>query len=222
MVLGFFKRRNDTTPYTIYQSVAEASRQPVFYETLGVTDSISGRFDMLITHAVLVLRRLARIEGERREEAASRSQAFSDILFRDLDRALRDTGVSDRKVPKKLKLLAEAYLGRGQAFGNALDAGDTEALADALGRNSGGIVFKADKLPEDDDEEGASAMNTMAVAAYVRAADIAIGSQSDADVLEGTFAWPDAQQFAAIENRAPAYASAETPTADTDDDASAP
>jgi cytochrome b pre-mRNA-processing protein 3 len=132
MVFGLWKRRKDMTPYAFYQSVMDQARQPLFYEAWGVPDTISGRFDMLMAHAILLFRRLKRIEGAHAEEAAARSQAFSDLMFKDLDRALRDTGVSDRKVPKRLKTLATAYLGRGRAFGDALDAGDDAALTEAL------------------------------------------------------------------------------------------
>lgn len=187
MVFGLWKRRKDMTPYVFYQSVMEQARQPVFYESWGVPDTISGRFDMLMAHAILLFRRLKRIEGPRAEEAAGRSQAFSNLMFKDLDRALRETGVSDRKVPKRLKTLATAYLGRGQAFGEALDAGDEEALIEALQRNAGGIVFAADKSPEPSYE---AQLDASALASYLREADAALMGQQDDEVLGGALAWP--------------------------------
>lgn len=196
MVFGLWKRRKDMTPYAFYQSVTDQSRQPVFYESWGVPDTISGRFDMLIAHAILVFRRLKKIEGARAEEAAARSQAFSDLMFKDLDRALRETGVSDRKVPKRLKTLATAYLGRGQAFGEALDAGDQQALAEAIKRNAGGIIFEADKAGTSPDDEAAS-LNGSALAAYLQAADQALAAQDDDAVLEGLLAWPNNPELAA-------------------------
>ncbi len=189
MVFGLWKRRKDMTPYAFYQSVMDQSRQPIFFEAWGVPDTIGGRFDTLIAHAILVFRRLKRIEGARAEEAAARSQAFSDLMFKDLDRALRDTGVSDRNVPKRLKTLATAYLGRGQAFGDALDANDQDALVDAVERNAGGIVFGADKASAEDEAEP-YAVDALAFAKYLQAADQALIDQDDETVLSGTLAWP--------------------------------
>ncbi|MFK7791606.1 MAG: ubiquinol-cytochrome C chaperone family protein [Devosiaceae bacterium] len=178
------------TPYAFYQSVTDQSRQPVFFADWGVPDTMSGRFDMLIAHAILVFRRLKRIEGDHAEEARARSQAFSDLLFKDLDRALRDTGVSDRKVPKRLKMLATAYLGRGQAFGEALDAGDQAALADALERNAGGIVFAVDGVETADSDEPVADLLSAKIAAYLQQADAHLNAQDDDTVLSGTLDWP--------------------------------
>lgn len=200
MVFGLWKRRKDMTPYAFYQSVMDQSRQPVFFADWGVRDTMSGRFDMLIAHAILVFRRLKRIEGERGAEAAARSQGFSDLMFKDLDRALRDIGLSDRKVPKRLKMLATAYLGRGQAFGEALDADDLPALASAIERNAGGIVFAGDGIElEEDAEEGTTGadLNARAIAEYLQLADAALTAQPDDSVLSGNLAWPDIESQAA-------------------------
>jgi cytochrome b pre-mRNA-processing protein 3 len=110
-------------------------------------------------------------------------------MFKDLDRALRETGVSDRNVPKRLKTLATAYLGRGQAFGDALDSGDEKALAEAIERNAGGIVFGADKAPSAG-ESSSYAVNALALARYLQAADATLANQDDDAVLGGELAWP--------------------------------
>ncbi|MEM1288508.1 MAG: ubiquinol-cytochrome C chaperone family protein [Pseudomonadota bacterium] len=208
MVLNFLKRRRDLTAFDIYGSVAEASRQPELFLQMGVPDTISGRFDMLIAHAVLVLRRLNRVDPSRAEEAQFRSQGFSDVLFKDLDRALRDTGLSDRKAPKKLKLLATVYLGRGKAFGEALDQADQAALTEALKRNTGGVVFLADgteaALPDDADNgsEGSdpgrenSTTDYEALAMYLTAVDAKLATLTDDEVLQGALAWPQAGALA--------------------------
>ncbi len=188
MVFGLLKRRKDMTPFAIYRSVMDQARQPTFFAEWGVPDTMGGRFDMLIAHAILVFRRLNQIDGERAEEAKARAQAFSDILFKDLDRALRDTGVSDRKVPKRLKRLATAYLGRGQAIGEALDAKDLAALGDAIERNSGGIVFAVDDTS--DEATAPTALNSRMLAAYVAQSDQHLAKQPDGNILEGQFTWP--------------------------------
>lgn len=192
MVFGLWKRRKDMTPFAFYQSVMDQARQPAFFTQFGVPDTISGRFDLLVAHAILLFRRLGRVQPDRTEEAAARSQAFSDVLFKDLDRALRDTGVSDRNVPKRLKTLTSAYLGRGKAFGEALDAGDLDGLAQALERNTGGIIFAADGKADPDGEDMPSA-DFASLAHYLQSADRALAEQSDDDVLSASLAWPAAQ-----------------------------
>lgn len=188
MVFGLWKRRKDMTPFTMYQSVMDQARQPAFYAVWGVPDTIEGRFDMLIAHAVLALRRLKAVDAARAEEAADRSQSLTDVLFKDLDRALRETGVGDVSVPKKMNKLASAFFGRGKSYGEALDADDREALADALARNitTGPVVGQADE-PGDPDQPP---LNPAALAAYLMQAEQSLASQSDEDALLGTFAWP--------------------------------
>ncbi|MEM1284104.1 MAG: ubiquinol-cytochrome C chaperone family protein [Pseudomonadota bacterium] len=183
MVFGLWKRRKDMTPFAMYQSVMDQARQPVFYAEWGVPDTIEGRFDMLITHAVLALRRLKIVDPSRAEEAADRSQSLTDVLFKDLDRALRETGVGDVSVPKKMNKLASAFYGRGKSYGEALDARDEAALADALARNLATNIT--------DEADGSTAANLVpaALANYLIACDEALARQADDDVLRGDFGW---------------------------------
>ena len=183
MVFGLWKRRKDMTPFAMYQSVMDQARQPVFYADWGVPDTIEGRFDMLITHAVLALRRLKIVDPSRAEEAADRSQSLTDVLFKDLDRALRETGVGDVSVPKKMNKLASAFYGRGKSYGEALDARDEAALADALARNL------ATNITDEADEPRAADLMASALANYLMACDEALARQADDDVLRGDFGW---------------------------------
>lgn len=105
-----------------------ASRNPEFYGPGRVPDTLEGRFELLTLHAVLVLLRLARAP-----EQAGATQAFTDRVFSALDAGLREDGVSDNSVPKRMHVLAAAFYGRLSAYSEALAGG--EALALALGRN---------------------------------------------------------------------------------------
>ena len=187
MVFGLWKRRKDMTPYAFYRSVMDQSRQPVFFAHWGVPDTIEGRFDVLIAHSVLVLKRLKAIKGERAEEAVDRSQEFADVLFKDLDRALRETGVSDVSVPKKMNKLASAFFGRGKVFGEALDAGDRVALVAAVRRNFSEVTIDR---PAEVGETHDRPLNAEALADYLTAVHHALADQGDAEVLAGSFAWP--------------------------------
>jgi cytochrome b pre-mRNA-processing protein 3 len=103
----------------LYHALVQASRQPWFYREGGVADSIDGRFDMIVLHAYLILDRLtaAGPEGE------ATGQAVFDLMFADLDRSLREMGVGDLGVPKRIKLMLQAFYGRAKAYsGEDLEA----------------------------------------------------------------------------------------------------
>ena len=110
--------------------VAQA-RQPALYTDLGVPDSRDGRLELVYLHAILVMRRL-RTEGRPGQELA---QDLFDLLFRDLDRHLREWGVGDLSVGKQVKTLAHNFLGRAAALDPLLDGSDPEAM-EALMRRS--------------------------------------------------------------------------------------
>ena len=115
----------------LYARVATASREPALYLNLGVPDTIEGRFESLSLHVMLVLRALRGRPSPAEEVAAD----LTDALFRDLDASLREMGIGDTSVPKRMKKLAEAFYGRAGAYDAPLDAGDEAALGGALGRN---------------------------------------------------------------------------------------
>jgi cytochrome b pre-mRNA-processing protein 3 len=59
----------------------------------------------------------------------------TDEFFRDVEHSLRELGIGDMGVPKRMKKLAGMFYGRAATYGAALDAGDAEVLAAALARN---------------------------------------------------------------------------------------
>lgn len=202
MVFGLWKRRKDLTPFTMYQSVMDQARQPVLFTHIGVPDSIEGRFDMLMVHSILALRRLKAIKGERSEEALDRSQNLADVLFKDLDRALRETGVGDPSMPKKMNKLAAAFFGRAKAFGTALDTKDQIALLDAVNRNTTGGALGKEANNSDADAQ-TIAIDAQKLSRYMMDADGALAAQADEDVLVGNFAWPalaDSKETDAVES----------------------
>jgi cytochrome b pre-mRNA-processing protein 3 len=111
--------------------VVEAARAPGFYRDLDVPDSIEGRYEMIVLHVVLLLRRL-RMDPSRQ---ARLSQALVDYMAADFDRSIREIGVGDMSVGKFMKRLGEGLYGRAAAYDMALDARDSAALEIALIRN---------------------------------------------------------------------------------------
>lgn len=131
MFLALFRRSaNEAVIERLHASVVAAARQPGLYAEMDIPDTFEGRFESLTLHAVLVVRRLRACEPPGPEMA----QHLTDTVFKHFDRTLREMGVGDTAVPKRMKTLAEAFLGRGAAYEEALRAGP-RALAAALARN---------------------------------------------------------------------------------------
>jgi cytochrome b pre-mRNA-processing protein 3 len=116
---------------TLYGAIVAQAREPALYARLGVPDTVSGRFEMLVLHVFLVIRRL-RDGGA---TGAALGQAIFDAFCTDMDRSLREFGVGDLGVPKRMRQMGEAFYGRTRAYGEAVDAGDAIALAASMGRN---------------------------------------------------------------------------------------
>jgi cytochrome b pre-mRNA-processing protein 3 len=113
----------------IYGMIVTQAREPLFYRDLGVPDTVNGRFDLLVLHLWLVLRRLKPLEG-----GAGLCQALFDRFCEDLDGNLREMGVGDLTVPKRMQTFGEAFYGRVAAYDVALAEG-SEQLAQALCKN---------------------------------------------------------------------------------------
>lgn len=117
MLAGLFKK-TDPAVHELYSRIIEKSRDPAFYTALGVPDTVDGRFDMIVLHAMLVMRRL-RGQGP---AAESRGQELFDLMFKDMDQSLRESGVGDMSVGKHIKRMAQAFYGRAESAEAGLDA----------------------------------------------------------------------------------------------------
>ena len=147
-MLTFFRRKNgpeQIAAETLYGALLVQSRQPVFYMDLQVPDTVDGRFDMVLLHSFVILRRLGHL-GRAGDKAASRlSQAVYDVMFVDMDRAVREIGVGDLSVKKHVRRMMKAFNGRVAAYDAGL--GDDPALYEALRRNLYGTV--REEIPEE-------------------------------------------------------------------------
>jgi cytochrome b pre-mRNA-processing protein 3 len=130
-LFGLGDKAGRTAALGLYEQIVAAARQPVFYAAWNVPDTPLGRFEMLSLHMVLLQHR---IRGEKGEIAAI-AQILTDEFFQDVDHSLRELGISDMGVPKRIKKLARMYYGRARSYSDALDADDLPALREALARN---------------------------------------------------------------------------------------
>lgn len=179
MVFGFFRKRQNPAVDIVYNAVVDQARTPHFYSRLRVGDTIDCRFDMIVLHAFLVFYRL---KGEG-EAAAAFGQELFDRFFLDMDRNLREMGVGDVSVPKKIKKMASMFYGRAAAYSNALDEKDHDALVRAIERN----LFTDVSDP----------MAAGAIAAYMEACVADLARQNADDILAGRIHWTDATSFSA-------------------------
>lgn len=123
----------------LYNALATQARHPQLYTAGGVPDSLDGRFDLLTLHLALLLRRL---RGQSRAADAMR-QALFDLFAADMDRNLREMGIGDMGISRRIKRMGEACYGRMTAYETALAQPEGErraALMTALDKNLYGTV----------------------------------------------------------------------------------
>jgi len=160
----------------LYVAAVAQARQPLFYVEYGVPDTVDGRFDLIILHVYLFLRQLNQLaltDGGSAEsvQAAQRAQLLFDVMFSDMDRSLREMGVSDISIGKRVKHMVKAFYGRAVAYDEGLMGPDT-VLRNALERNLFGTVQPSQN-------------QLAAMAEYLRYQADNLAKASDQDILAG-------------------------------------
>ena len=133
MFWTLFKRKkaNQALVERQYELLTEAARMPAFYEAMDVPDTVMGRFEMVSVHLMLYLRR----SHSAGVAAQGIAQEIVDAFFQDVDHSIRELGIGDAGVPKRMKKFARMFYGRVKSYGEAIGGGDAAALALALQRN---------------------------------------------------------------------------------------
>ncbi len=177
MIFNLFFRggRTHETIEGLYGVIVAQARAPAFYTDYGVPDMVESRFDLIMLHLILLLRRL---RGETSEAQALAQKVF-DRFCRDMEHNLREMGVSDLSVPKRMRAVGEAFYGRAGSYDAAFDAAfhenDPSPLVAALARNIYG---------------NAEAPGASRLAAYVRSAEAALADQALAEIAAGKLHFP--------------------------------
>ncbi len=155
----------------LYLRVVDQSRTPALYADLGVPDTVEGRFELYTLHVVLVIERL-RTGGE---QGAETSQALFDTYVKSLDHALREMGVGDLSVGRKMRKLGEALFGRARSYEKAFKALPVTDQLEALLIRT--IYAEAD------------AAGAPGLAAYVLDQRVALAAQPLERMLAGDVDW---------------------------------
>ena len=127
-IFGKERRHDRAAARALYARIVEAARREHFYRARGVPDTLDGRFELLALHTVLVCRRFA-AEGA---AGAGPGQRLFDAMIEDLDVNLRELGVNDPSLGRRVKEMARAFYGRRDDYAAALDGGDRDALERAV------------------------------------------------------------------------------------------
>jgi len=171
MVFGFFrqKKHNRVIVDRQYAILTSAARVPHFYSDLSVPDTVMGRFEMLTIVLILFFRRTAKSPRSGQELA----QEIVDAFFLDVDHSIRELGVGDPGVPKRMKKLAGMFYGRLESYAAALDQSDEAELASALRRNI---------YPEAGDE----APDMQGLSRWMLQADETLAGRPEEEISSGT------------------------------------
>ncbi len=192
MIFRFFRRSpQGPTILRLYGTIVAQARAEPFYRIYGVPDTVNGRFEMIVLHLVLVLRRLEEGAGE----ARALGQALFDRFCEDMDGSLREMGVGDLAVPTKMRQIGEAFFGRQASYAEVLSAPAPGPLATAFARN----IFETD---------GAVA-GALRLAAYARAAARLLAEHSMEALGRAELRFPDPERVASADGMPD-----EMPTAD--------
>ncbi|MDP2781682.1 ubiquinol-cytochrome C chaperone family protein [Devosia sp.] len=175
MIFNLFRKNTAIEPvYAVYNAIVAQSRQPQFYADWQVPDTVTGRFDMISLHMALLFRRLRSEAGGEK----SFSQAVFDLFFKDMDRSLREMGVGDLGVPKRIQKMGNVFFGLLAALSEAMDRNDRAALESVLARN----IFADAQGPQ-----------VRAMAEYLLRQDAAIAKQPAETITGGIIEFESVQ-----------------------------
>lgn len=207
-------RRAKRRARRVFEGVMAQTRRPDFYTEFAIPDDFDGRFEVLSLHSALFLKALQvqalQVRAQSPQTGASArdyskmSQAYFDVMFENLDYALREMGVGDLGVPRRIKKYMMAFHGRAKAYeaglGGANSAPDSSTcdsshtdpstydssphdsprhdLAAAIARN---IYFG---------HEAAGAANSMALASYAQQCFELMSAEMEQILSTAEFSFP--------------------------------
>ena len=165
----------------LYKKAVMASRRPEFFMQLGVPDTLDGRFELICLHVFMII--------DKANEAGDSElgQAVFDVMFKDVDRSLREMGIGDLGVPKHIKKMMKAFNGRAHAYKEAL-TGDTKNLEDVVKNNIYGTVPNTD------------AATIKEMSRYIRGNYESVQEQEDGVFLKGNIYFRDIETSGEMKN----------------------
>lgn len=163
------KRRNREIVDALYEGLVEAARHPALFTRCALPDTVMGRFESLSIQVFLFLAR-CRDDGQ----AGALAQDLVDRFMIDVEDSIRQIGVGDVAVPKRMRKLAGMFYERVAAYDPPLSASDAAGLGAALTRHA---------LPKEAGEGEA-----LKLAAYMIGVKSELADVATADLLAGRLA----------------------------------
>ncbi len=124
----------------LWHRVVAIAREPGWYRDGGIADTVTGRFDAITMVLVLVLLRM-----ERDPVLIARTARLTELFIEDLDGQLREFGIGDPVMSKRMGKLIRHFGGRLDAWRAALADSDEQALIAVVERN---MTFSGAGKPE--------------------------------------------------------------------------
>lgn len=178
-MLNWFKERQNRarTARDLYGSIVAQARQPAFYAEMGVPDVARGRFEVIVLHTALVMRRLQRAG----DPWASLARTLAEVFVTDMDDNMRELTFSDLAVPREVKKVAAALYDRHAALAAHLDGTvDTNALQAALAKDLSYLLPNAE-----------SGLRSDLLARYLRETERGLAQQGIEGLCAAGPRWPN-------------------------------
>jgi cytochrome b pre-mRNA-processing protein 3 len=155
-----------------FEAVVAQARLPEFFIHGGIPDTTEGRFELLLLHLFILLHAV-----RQQPQAEAFGQAVFDAAFDYLDWNLREIGVGDMTVGKKIKRMAEIFYGRIKQYREALET-DEAALMQVIGTTLYPATHTAD------------AAAAQALANYIARAVTDVGTHAATVITTGEVVFP--------------------------------
>ena len=113
----------------LWHRVVELAREPSYYTDCKVADSVAGRFDLITAILCTVM---VRVEAS---DMRAESALLAELFVEDMDGQLREFGVNDVVVGKRVGKLMSVLGGRLGVYRSALAGKARAKLVEAVSRN---------------------------------------------------------------------------------------
>lgn len=165
------RSRTGKTATALYGSIVTQARERAIYVHGGVPDTMEGRFGVIVVHMFLILERI-RGEGAKGDGMA---RALLETFMTDMDDSMREIGIGDMAVPRRVKKAAAALHEQIECYRAAIAETSGTALRAAIERH---VLL------------GSGGGDAPLIAGYIRRAQESLAKQSWTDVREGRVIFP--------------------------------
>lgn len=115
----------------LYGSVVTQIRHPAFYTQYSVKDTMTGRYELLVLHLAIVLSVLRQYE----DVNGPVSRRLVESFVTDMDDNMRELGVGDMSVPKRVKKASAGLLERSGDYISSLRNKNAQSLSQDIAQH---------------------------------------------------------------------------------------